>query len=228
MFVVISDSKCQYDFICFWLYLTANISILSYNLVIFDCKCQYEFICFQLYMCATICLYNSLSQVLKKYKYGNYGYWSSVLNKAAYAMTYNEFDRHMNEMMNELPQSKEYLEKSNPKLWANALFEGNRWGVINNNLVESWNAWIVEARSMAPVAMVEKIRTQVMTMMNEKRESSMYMNGELCPQPEKILHLNYMDARGVCVIVSSGEVFQLQDLEKTMVVNVKKMTCTYG
>ena len=128
-------------------------------------------------------------QVLRKYRYGNnQKYWVTQLNNAAYAPTFAEFERHLNNILNSLPDSNKFFKDADPKLWANAVFEGDRWGIVNNNIAESWNTWIKEARSMPPLAMVDSIRKQTMEMMCKRRDAGARMTGTLCSAPKVALH----------------------------------------
>jgi hypothetical protein len=58
---------------------------------------------------------------------------------------------------------KEYLEKDLPKLWARSKFnEICRVDYVNNNHVESFNAWIRKVKGVHVVDMLDKIRQMIM------------------------------------------------------------------
>ncbi|KZV48172.1 hypothetical protein F511_25961 [Dorcoceras hygrometricum] len=56
-----------------------------------------------------------------------------------------EFEAHINNIILSMPLARDFITNSSPECWANALFPGNRWGAINNNIAESWNNWIKAA-----------------------------------------------------------------------------------
>lgn len=95
--------------------------------------------------------------MLPLYPYKNKDHWTGVLRAAAYVATYDEMIYHLNSILQAMPLSTTFIENSDPRNWANALFAGKKWGVMNTNLVESWNSWVVKARGMAPCAMLDQI-----------------------------------------------------------------------
>jgi len=167
-------------------------------------------------------------QVLSKYRYQKNKFWVGVLKDAANATTFADFDLNLNNILTSLKESSKFIDESEPRRWANAVFVGDRWGIMNNNLAESWNSWIKEARTMPPLAMVDSIRVKVMKMMSERRDEGAWMNGVLCPEPDKRVQRNCLEARDVTVVVASGVLFEVFELEKRFVVDVEKRTCTCG
>lgn len=165
-------------------------------------------------------------QVLKKYPKHNKMYWSGVLNKAAYAPTYVEFQEHINAITTSMPLANEFIVNSEPMRWANAVYPGRRWGIVNNNIAESWNAWAKEARCMPPAAMVDAIRKKIMKMMDERREDSQFMSSVLCPEQEKIIRENYLASRSFTVQRSSAFLFEVHDRGKILAVDLHKRTCS--
>ncbi|KZV52858.1 hypothetical protein F511_33545 [Dorcoceras hygrometricum] len=45
-----------------------------------------------------------------------------------------------------MPLARTFIANSDPQSWANALFPGKRWGIINNNMAECWNNWVKPVR----------------------------------------------------------------------------------
>ncbi|XP_073138898.1 uncharacterized protein [Henckelia pumila] len=101
---------------------------------------------------------NFVKLVLRKYPFRNKRHWSSVLKKAAYAPSRHEFDEHINQITESMPLAIEFIVNSSPENWANALFLGKRWGIINNNMAESWKNWVKVARYLPIVSLVDHIR----------------------------------------------------------------------
>ncbi|XP_075474348.1 uncharacterized protein LOC142505302 [Primulina tabacum] len=47
-----------------------------------------------------------------------------------------EHEQHIKNILESMPLARDFIVNSEPQSWANALFLGNRWGVINNNIAE--------------------------------------------------------------------------------------------
>ncbi|XP_073304221.1 uncharacterized protein [Primulina huaijiensis] len=169
---------------------------------------------------------NFRRQILKKYPLHNKKHWESIFQKAAYAATENEFIGHITSIIKSMPLAEEFIKSSEPENWANCLFSGKRWCIINNNQAECWNSWIKPARFLPIVAMVDSIRVQIMNMMNNRRESSLVMAGNLCPKPENNLLRNYTKSRNLKVDRSSSWIFEVLDGDKRCAVDLEKWSCS--
>ena len=62
------------------------------------------------------------------------------------------------------------LQHADPKHWAELYFVGKRYGHLTSNIAESLNSWILEAREMPILAMLERIREQLMTWFSNRRQ----------------------------------------------------------
>jgi len=62
------------------------------------------------------------------------------------------------------------LQHADPKHWAELYFVGKRYGHLTSNIAASLNSWILEAREMAILAMLERIREQLMTWFSNRRQ----------------------------------------------------------
>lgn len=103
---------------------------------------------------------------------------------------------------------------------------GDRWGVINNNIAESWNNWIKPARYLPIVAMVDNIRIQIMTMMHQRREKTLEMTQELSPKKEKEMSVAYSKSRTLKVHKSCGVRFEVIDGDKSFAVDLNSWHCS--
>ncbi|XP_073137771.1 uncharacterized protein [Henckelia pumila] len=171
-------------------------------------------------------LIKTIQSVLRRYPLHNKKKWSSVLKKAAYASSRHEFFELIKSITESMPIAQEFIVNSSPDNWANALFTGNRWGVINNNIAESWNSWVKPARHLPIVAMVDNIRIQIMKMMHERREKSLVMDKNLTPRKEKDVSLAYSQSRSLKVHRSCGLKFEVIDGYKTLAVDLSSWTCS--
>ncbi|XP_073127317.1 uncharacterized protein [Henckelia pumila] len=169
---------------------------------------------------------NFVKQVLRSYPRHNKKHWSLVFKKAAYAPSFQEYEQHINSIFESMPLARRFILNSDPQSWANALFVGNRWGVINNNIAECWNSWVRPALHLPIVGMVDHIRVQIMSMMHRMRESTLSMNKELSPRKEKSVSSVYIESRTLRVHRSCNWKFEVVDGEKLFVVDLADRTCS--
>ncbi|XP_073137465.1 uncharacterized protein [Henckelia pumila] len=169
---------------------------------------------------------NFVKQVLRSYPRYNKKHWSSVFKKNVYAPSFQEYELHINNIFGSMPLVRGFILNSDPQSWANALFVGNIWGVINNNIVECWNSWVRPARHLPIVGMVDHIRVQIMSMMQRRRESTLSMNRELSPRKEKSVASVYIESRTLRVHRSCNWKFEVVDGEKSFVVDLADKTCS--
>lgn len=169
---------------------------------------------------------NFVKQVLRRYPLHNKKHWSSVLKKAAYTPSRHEFTQHIKSLTDSMPLAQEFLVSSSPENWANSMFLGERWGVINNNIVESWNNWVKPARYLPIVGMVDNIRIQIMTTMHQRREKTLEMTQELSPRKEKDVSSAYSKSRTLKVHKSCGAQFEVIDGDKSFAVDLNLYNCS--
>ena len=96
----------------------------------------------------------------------------SLLWKAAYATTMAKFEVEMVKINEISPPTTQWIRDTNPAYWANAMFIGHRYGHYTSNIVESFNAWILEAREQPVLQMMETIRRQLMNWFVERKKKA--------------------------------------------------------
>ncbi|KAG6537376.1 hypothetical protein ZIOFF_002466 [Zingiber officinale] len=106
------------------------------------------------------------NDVLRSYQKHNKKHWSSVFKKVAYTPSLQEHEQHINNIIDSMPLARVFIVQSHPQSWANALFLGDRWGVMNNNIAECWNNWVKLAHYLPIVAMVDHIHMQIMNIIH--------------------------------------------------------------
>jgi len=68
------------------------------------------------------------------------------------------------------PRAFPWLEaNAHPKHWAELYFKGRRYGHLTSNISESLNSWLLKARKMPLLPMLEMIRHQLMEWFKERR-----------------------------------------------------------
>jgi hypothetical protein len=86
---------------------------------------------------------------------------------------------------------KEYLEKDHPKLWATSKFnEICKIDYVNNNLTESFIAWIRKVKELHVVDMLDKIRQMIMAKfkLRQKIVAEKFVGHKIIPNVMKSLH----------------------------------------
>lgn len=116
---------------------------------------------------------------------------------------------------------------SNPSHWSRAWFKlGSNCDSVDNNLCESFNKWIVEARFYPIITMLEMIRRKVMVRIQEMSAKADRWNTQICPNILKKLN-TYIAYSGACHAISSGnEKYEVVHYDHRWTVNLKDKTCS--
>ncbi|XP_016444100.2 uncharacterized protein LOC107769408 [Nicotiana tabacum] len=75
---------------------------------------------------------------------------------------------------------------------------------VDNNFIESFNSWILEARGKPILKMLEDIRIKVMNRLREKEEEARTWGGEFSPNCLK-LYAVYLKVANLCTVHFNGE-----------------------
>lgn len=75
--------------------------------------------------------------------------WTTVFKKATYTLKRSVFELEIGKIIDAMSQACQFIINSEQQCWTNSLFPGVRWDIVNNNLAETWNAWIKEVRSLS-------------------------------------------------------------------------------
>ncbi|XP_019248438.1 PREDICTED: uncharacterized protein LOC109227695 [Nicotiana attenuata] len=98
---------------------------------------------------------------------------------------------------------------------------------IDNNLTESFNSWILEARTKPIIKMLEDIRLKVMNMMIKHEVEASTWSNEFSPKSLE-LYNKFMEIAQVCKVNSNGEGgYEVSEGSNKHCVNlsIKKCTC---
>jgi len=81
-----------------------------------------------------------------------------------------------------------YLEKVDLKMWScHAFRTSNCSDILLNNIAESFNAWVMEAREHPILSCLETIRRQLMNRFDKKRARAANATNIMCPKIMKKL-----------------------------------------
>ncbi|XP_019260866.1 PREDICTED: uncharacterized protein LOC109238840 [Nicotiana attenuata] len=119
------------------------------------------------------------------------------------------------------------LLKYNKETWCRAYFKDHsKCDVVENNMCETFNSWILAARHKSIITMLEEIRIKCMERMNSMREFSEKWVGEISPMAMEILGENAQRA-AKCEVKFNGETgYEIQDGPYKHVVDFRAYTCT--
>ncbi|XP_074299337.1 uncharacterized protein LOC141630410 [Silene latifolia] len=139
-----------------------------------------------------------------------------------------------NDAMNELRQqsSKAHLEmcSRDVKRFCKCFYK--TWActcVTCNNMAETFNSWILEAREKPILTMLEEIRQKVMSKMVDKKVQATRCNGIVSPRVQAIINDHLQATRNWKAIEASENVYEVQHIQNstlTYAVRLDESSCT--
>ncbi|XP_012846789.1 PREDICTED: uncharacterized protein LOC105966756 [Erythranthe guttata] len=111
------------------------------------------------------------------------------------------------------------------KNWANAYFEGHRYGEMYSNAVESWNGTIKKFRHLPITHMIDSIKGYMMDKICERSAEASGWTTMLCPKMEMILSSFVEDGRTWTIRKSNQFVFEVHS-DSHEIVDLFARTCT--
>ncbi|KAH1130372.1 hypothetical protein J1N35_001750 [Gossypium stocksii] len=134
-----------------------------------------------------------------------------LLWKAARASTIREFDDVMDELRNTNQHAYDWLKEKNPTHWSRSHFSfRSHSDMLVNNLSESFNKIILEARGKPILTMMETIRTKIMLLIVKKKEEADKWKGMLCPKIKKKVDANIKDSLRCVPSHAGGDKYQVE------------------
>ncbi|PPR86088.1 hypothetical protein GOBAR_AA34609 [Gossypium barbadense] len=100
--------------------------------------------------------------------------------------------------------------------------------MLVNNLSESFNKMILEARGKPILTMMETVRTKIMLLIVKKKEEVDKWKGTLCPKIKKKLDVNIKDSLRCVPSHAGGDKYQVEcGLGSRHVVDLVQNSCSY-
>jgi SWIM zinc finger len=125
------------------------------------------------------------------------------------------------------PEAVDAFKKADPNVFCRAyLKRTSMCDVIVSNMVETFNNYIMSARSQHLINMLEEIRTMLMKRLVVKREAATKWTGVLCPKVQAIIDKEKDEAIKCGVHPSSSTVFQVSYYLDTVEVDLERRSCT--
>ncbi|KAH0636774.1 hypothetical protein KY289_036689 [Solanum tuberosum] len=111
--------------------------------------------------------------------------------------------------------------------WTRALFKTHsRCDMLLNNLCESFNRYILDARDKAIITLLEMIKNKLMKRLYKKKEWINKYQGLICPKIEKKLNQIRLDAALFRPNFSGGPKVSVEGPEGPFIVDMQKGSCT--
>ena len=169
-----------------------------------------------------------------RHLYANFrdaGFKGEILKKqlwtCARASTEQKWQYHMEKLKALSHAAFNWLEKMPSNTWVMAYFaEFSKTDLLLNNSCEVFNSYILEARELPILSMLEKIKQQLMTRhYNKQKELSEQFVGPICPKIRKKVAKN-AELANICYAMPSGNgLFQVLEREFQYIVDIRAKTC---
>lgn len=119
----------------------------------------------------------------------------------------------------------EWLEQMLANTWARAFFSTfPKCDILLNNSCEVFNKYILDARELPVLSMLERIKSQLMTRHYNKQKEVEIFQG-ICPKIRKKV-LKYAELANVCYVLPAGYgIFEVQEKGYQYRVDIKAKTC---
>ncbi|KAL4279621.1 hypothetical protein GQ457_03G018840 [Hibiscus cannabinus] len=130
--------------------------------------------------------------------------------KAATSTYMREFQVALAEMESLSPKAFEWLKNVDPKFWSKSHFSTrSKCDMLLNNLCESFNKCVLEARSRPIITMLEGIRTKIMQRIAKKKAEADKWTGVLCPKIQKKLEAKTEMSNRCWPTHAGGNIYQV-------------------
>lgn len=122
------------------------------------------------------------------------------------------FKEAMNEIKRLSKEAHDKLLEQDPSLWSKAHFQTHsKADNVENNMSETFNAWIIKSRWMASLDMLEDIRSKVMVRLNKKREEMLKCEAVICPRIRKKIDVQIENAAACEPLWAKDKKFQVNN-----------------
>ncbi|KAK9163596.1 hypothetical protein Syun_004498 [Stephania yunnanensis] len=148
-----------------------------------------------------------------------------LLWKAAYSVTVGGFKERMAEIEEVSPEAAKWIQQIPPCQWAVPFFEGSRFGHLSSN-IEEFHKWILEARELPIIQVIERIHSKLMFEFDERRARSLGWMSRLAPSAEKRMSDALARASAFQVLRSDEVEFEVLSADRSYIVNIRTRCCS--
>ncbi|XP_056175387.1 uncharacterized protein LOC115675634 isoform X3 [Syzygium oleosum] len=147
--------------------------------------------------------------------------------RAAYSTYEADFNIAIKEMKEESVHAYEDFMRQGPEHFCRAFIKcGRNCNAIENNLSETFNAYICRERECPIVDMLEGIRKLLMVRMYEKSQLMIGSRDEICPRIRLKIEEEKMKSRFCIPRPSTASRFEVEVNDDTFMVDLNEKTCT--
>jgi len=137
--------------------------------------------------------FRHLMENLKKYYTGEV--YAKNMWPAARAYTPNKYKFFFDKVVQASPGIVKWLNEHHNLLWARSKFSTEiKCDYINNNLAESWNAWIRDCKDLPVHCLADAIREKTLTLFAKRRRISVGLGPDILPA---VIHQLNAASRGL-------------------------------
>lgn len=154
-------------------------------------------------------IYANWRKVYSDYSHESY-FWA-----IAYSSTNGDYRWNMDALRLYDPQAHDDLLKTDPRTWCRAFFSTHsRCEDVSNNLCESFNRTIRDARNLPVINMLEEVRRTSMKRIAKLCGKTMKCETRFPPKIMEILEGNRKSAKFCSVLKSSENIYEVPDKRK--------------
>ncbi|KAG5558170.1 hypothetical protein RHGRI_008181 [Rhododendron griersonianum] len=124
-------------------------------------------------------------------------------------------------------KAKTFIASVPKQHWTNAYFQGHRYGEMSSSAIESFNNWILAARLMPIMNLVEELRSKIMIQMSRRREEASRWVSQICPDMDAKLAKRINKGRSWRVYKSKTGLYEVKSVPAVLV-NLEQGTCSCG
>jgi hypothetical protein len=146
---------------------------------------------------------------------------------AASAYTEGDFLRVMGELKRMKSDAHEYLAKIDPSTWSRAWFAtDSKCDLLQNNICECFNSYILKARNKPILTMLEQIRKKLMRRYQAKRDGIQSLTGKLTPKIQNKLDAIRNESMDCVALYAGDDMFEVTGPDgRQFVVNMRRKSC---
>ncbi|KAJ8511222.1 hypothetical protein OPV22_001656 [Ensete ventricosum] len=148
-----------------------------------------------------------------------------LLWKAAYSVTTSGFRDRMAEIEEVCAEAAKRIQQIPPNQWVVVYLEGPRYGHLSSN-IEEFNRWILEARELPVIQVIESIHGKLMKEFSECHEKGSKWTSRLAPTAEKHISEAIERSVGYGVLRSDEVEFEVLSADCSSIVNIGMRSCS--
>jgi hypothetical protein len=164
--------------------------------------------------------------------YQKAGHKGEVLKNGLWAIarstTIVKWQKNMDKLLADSPAAYAWVEELVPNTWCKAFFsEFSKCDMLLNNHCEVFNSYILEAREMPMLSMLENVFYKIMHRNMSKQKDFEKWSGTICPKIKKKLDKLIEWSKNCIVLSAGGGEYRISslELEKDYAVDLKARTC---